>query len=128
MQILINRDGQQHGPYTVEQAQAYLATGQLQPADNAWAQGQPAWQPLSALLAQLAPPPATASPPPSPGAAPMVGSACPQCQAPATTGQVICKACGFNLQTRQSTAVIRVPPHMQQPAASPQPGARPPAG
>ena len=54
MQILINRDGQQHGPYTVEQAQTYLATGQVQPADNAWAQGQPAWQPLAALLAQLA--------------------------------------------------------------------------
>ena len=30
-------------------------------------------------------------------------------------------ACGFNLQTRQPTAVIQVPPHMQQPAAAPQP-------
>lgn len=63
MQIHISRDGQQSGPYTIEDARQYLANGQLLANDLAWHKGAADWVPLSQLLEQNA-----AALPPVPGA------------------------------------------------------------
>jgi len=39
MQIYINRDGQQFGPFTIEQVNEGLAAGQLLPTDFAFFEG-----------------------------------------------------------------------------------------
>ena len=44
--IHISRDGQQFGPYTVEDAQTHLASGALLATDQAWYEGAPDWMPL----------------------------------------------------------------------------------
>ncbi len=41
--IHVMRDGQQFGPYTLEDLNAYLAQGSLLPTDQAWWEGAPAW-------------------------------------------------------------------------------------
>lgn len=73
MQIYISRNGQQYGPYSEEQARAYLASGELQPGDLAWAEGRGDWQPLSALLGP-GPQPAAGMPPPPPPQRPSGGN------------------------------------------------------
>jgi len=72
MQITISRNGQQFGPYTEEQARAYVQQGQLQASDLAWTEGQSGWVPLSTLLQGIAPAPGSVPPPP-PAAAPSGG-------------------------------------------------------
>ena len=47
MMIHISRDGEQFGPYTLEDANSYLAQGSLLPTDQAWYEGAPDWMPLS---------------------------------------------------------------------------------
>ena len=56
MQIHINRNGQQMGPYTWEEVQSYLAQGSLLPTDTAWYEGLETWVPLSQLVPQQAAP------------------------------------------------------------------------
>ena len=46
MMIHVSRDGEQFGPYTLEDANAYLAQGLLLPTDQAWYEGAPDWMPL----------------------------------------------------------------------------------
>ncbi|MBG85707.1 MAG: hypothetical protein CMO80_02260 [Verrucomicrobiales bacterium] len=46
MQIHINRDGQDYGPYTIEQVNQYLLDGSVIPTDMAWHDGLPDWVPL----------------------------------------------------------------------------------
>tara|TARA_Y100001934_G_scaffold270834_1_gene356363 strand:+ start:128 stop:1909 length:1782 start_codon:yes stop_codon:yes gene_type:complete len=84
MNIHISRDGQQFGPYTLEDAQAHLASGSLLPHDLAWVDGATEWRPLSEVVAGGA-------------VLPVGGIACPKCQAPLEADQVICMACGYNL-------------------------------
>ena len=43
MLIHINRDGEQFGPYTLEDLNVYLAQGALFPTDLAWWDGAPGW-------------------------------------------------------------------------------------
>jgi hypothetical protein len=68
--LTISRDGQQYGPYTLEQATGYLAAGTLLPTDLAWNPAANAWVPLAQIpgihgsAAPSLPPP----PPPAPGA------------------------------------------------------------
>ena len=55
--IHILRDGQQFGPYSLEEVNTFLADGSLLPSDQAWYEGAPEWIPLTevpgvALLAQ----------------------------------------------------------------------------
>ena len=55
--IHILRDGQQFGPYSLEEINAFLADGSLLPSDQAWYEGAPEWIPLTevpgvALLSQ----------------------------------------------------------------------------
>lgn len=46
MQIHIHRDGQDFGPYTIDQVNQYLLDGTIVPTDMAWADGFPDWTPL----------------------------------------------------------------------------------
>jgi hypothetical protein len=78
MNISIHRDGQQYGPYTLEQVQQHVADGTLLPAtDLAWCEGMTEWEPLQSVVARLVPapppvpqslvpPPLESSPPTSP--------------------------------------------------------------
>ncbi len=46
MMIHVMRDGQQFGPYTLEDLNSYLAQGTLLLTDQAWWEGTPAWVPM----------------------------------------------------------------------------------
>ncbi len=63
-------NGQQAGPFTIEQMQAGLANGQMQPTDMVWTAGMTAWAPANSVpaLAPLfaVPPPLPQDPPPMP--------------------------------------------------------------
>ena len=50
MKYLIHRAGQQYGPYTVEQLRQFIASGNILLSDLAWAEGMPAWAPVSQIL------------------------------------------------------------------------------
>ena len=62
MQVTINRDGQQYGPYPIEDAAAHLATGGLLPTDWAWAEGMTDWAPLGEVVAAMQAPEPVAAP------------------------------------------------------------------
>ena len=47
MSFLISKDGQQIGPFTVEQVNSQLAGGMLDPTDLCWAEGFEDWYPLN---------------------------------------------------------------------------------
>ena len=52
MQMHLFRDGQQHGPYTLEQMQAMATQGQLLPADLATYEGASGWMPVQQAIEQ----------------------------------------------------------------------------
>ena len=56
MNITIARNGQQFGPYTIEQVNAFIASGQILYSDMALQEGASQWLPLSTVLG-VAPPP-----------------------------------------------------------------------
>jgi uncharacterized RDD family membrane protein YckC/Tfp pilus assembly major pilin PilA len=64
MQIHINRDGQNYGPYSLDEVRQYLASGNLIATDLAWFEGASGWMPLSQVpgVAPSARPAAQASP------------------------------------------------------------------
>lgn len=66
-QYYVAQDGQQLGPFTMEQLQQMAASGQLTPQTYVWKQGLPNWMPASQVpeLGQLFG--ATPPPPPPPG-------------------------------------------------------------
>lgn len=51
LQILISRDGKEFGPYTMVEVRDYLKTGELEPNDFAWHEGEAEWKPLNELSA-----------------------------------------------------------------------------
>ena len=55
MPIYIHRDGQQFGPFSVEQARDYLESGNLVAEDLAWFDGAPEWMPLGQIPGLLTP-------------------------------------------------------------------------
>ena len=55
MDIYINKDGQQYGPYTLDQVNEYLAQGSLQTTDPAWHDGLAEWCPLSQIAGVVDP-------------------------------------------------------------------------
>ena len=65
MEIHITKDGQQYGPYTLEEVNAQLAGGGLSPDDLAWHEGAPGWIMLSAVEGVVARAPER-QPPPAP--------------------------------------------------------------
>ncbi len=46
MQIHINRDGQNFGPYSLDEVRQYVASGNIVLTDLAWYEGAPGWVPL----------------------------------------------------------------------------------
>ena len=49
MQIYISRDGEQNGPYSIEDVNAYLKDGALLPTDLACQEGMDEWVPISQI-------------------------------------------------------------------------------
>jgi len=119
MQIHVNKNGQQIGPYALEQVNQYLEQGSLLPTDPAWHEGLAGWVPLNQVegvgpgasapppfdpdaFGASPPPPGTPSPepnqPPSASSPPVaMGSICPQCSVAVQPGQVVCMNCGSHL-------------------------------
>jgi hypothetical protein len=70
MQIYVARDGKQLGPFSLEEINRQLASGELKPSENAWYEGAAGWAPVSSVpgvSATAAPsvaqtPPATTTP------------------------------------------------------------------
>lgn len=55
MQIYVGKDSRKLGPFTKEQIQAMLASGEVSLSDNAWSEGHDTWQPLHLILGVHAP-------------------------------------------------------------------------
>ena len=49
MRILVHRNGQQLGPFTLEEVRTYLANGSIAPGDLAWQEGTTEWVPVISL-------------------------------------------------------------------------------
>ena len=69
MQILIQKNGNQIGPFPVSQVAEMLESGQVTGTDLAWSEGMETWKPLSSFP-QLK----TVTPPPLPDMAPVLPS------------------------------------------------------
>lgn len=52
MEIYVNRNGQQFGPYSEEQVRENLAIGMLSPDDLAWHKGLAEWQAVGQVVPQ----------------------------------------------------------------------------
>lgn len=50
MQLLVHRNGEQLGPFTIEEARGLVSRGHVGLDDLAWHQGLPTWVPLRTLL------------------------------------------------------------------------------
>jgi uncharacterized RDD family membrane protein YckC len=88
MQIHINRDGQNYGPYSLDEARQYLASGNLIETDLAWFEGAANWMPLSQVPGVA---PARAA---APQAAPVAASRPPAAAAPAAAAVAASAALG----------------------------------
>jgi membrane protease subunit (stomatin/prohibitin family) len=77
----VEMGGQAQGPFTVEQIQAGVANGQVQPTSLVWANGMPSWVAANTVPALQA---LFAAPPPLPPAAPPAGGPPPAPPAPPT--------------------------------------------
>ena len=77
MKIYIAKNGQQTGPFTIEQVRASIANATVSLSDLAWHEALSGWVPLSGIpelqLSTPPPVPATASTPPVPIPAPVPG-------------------------------------------------------
>jgi GYF domain 2 len=71
MPYTVSRNGQTYGPYTLEDLQRYVASGNILPSDMAKSDDMPDWLPVAQILGTPAAPPAfvppasTAYPPPT---------------------------------------------------------------
>jgi len=74
MYLYVSRDGQQYGPYSVEDARAHLVAGSLLPTDSAFLEGMTGWAPLEEVLAVTAQPILSPNPLVPQPASPVVGS------------------------------------------------------
>jgi len=67
MTVFVARDGQQLGPYTIEQLRQMVSQGQFIDTDLAWYEGAPDWMPLAQVLQTLPSAAAAAVPMKHPG-------------------------------------------------------------
>lgn len=72
MQIYVGKNGQQLGPFSLEEVNRKLADGTFAGTDLAWHEGAAGWAPLSGVAGVVIPSPATAS---APAPAPIVAPA-----------------------------------------------------
>jgi hypothetical protein len=89
MQIYIHRNGQKFGPYSVEDANGYISSGNLTAADLAWYDGAADWMPLGqvpGIVAGATRPSAPATSVAQPPVAP-VGAGAARSPAPAVWGE-----------------------------------------
>src|SRR3954468_6650521 len=70
MQIYVGKDGQQLGPFTLEEINRKLADGTFSATDLAWYEGAAGWAPLSGVAGVVIPQAAPATPAPTPAPAP----------------------------------------------------------
>jgi len=63
--IYIDREGEQFGPYSIDQVSSYLGDGSLLVSDMAWHEGLNDWVPVSHIQGVILPK-NRSSPPPSP--------------------------------------------------------------
>jgi hypothetical protein len=63
MHYQISRNGQMYGPYTLEDLERYLASGNVLPTDMAKSEEMPEWVPVSQIVAAAAAPSAGSLPP-----------------------------------------------------------------
>ncbi len=56
MKIFVHKDGQQHGPLTLEELRTSVSSGAFSASDLCWHTGLEGWQPASALLDPQPPP------------------------------------------------------------------------
>ena len=114
MKILIHREGQQFGPYSIAEVQSYLAAGQLQPTDSAWHEGLPDWIPLDQIAGAVGTASAPPPPPPSRLSLPLdsphepkyAKKQCPRCQATVDMDAVLCTNCGTHMAHAQKESVV----------------------
>ena len=60
--IYVSKDGQQCGPFSLEQIRQQVQSGYFSPADSAWRDGMPDWVPIKAIIPQDWVPQKTATP------------------------------------------------------------------
>lgn len=63
MEIFVHKQGQQHGPYTLEQLQNSVSNGTFSTADVCWHSGLEGWHPISSILPATSPLSGSASSP-----------------------------------------------------------------
>src|SRR3954462_7642421 len=68
MQIYIGKNGQQLGPFSLEEINRKLADGTFAGTDLAWYEGAAGWTPLAGVAGVGIPPTSPASPAPAPAA------------------------------------------------------------
>lgn len=110
MNLLIRHNGQEYGPYSLEEVSTYLGAGSFQMSDLARREGTTDWQPLSAITGLLGsvPPPLPPHQPP-----PLPQPAFPSFPQPRTSGLsnalLICGGVGFAILAVAILAGIMVP-------------------
>ena len=70
MQIYVGKNGQQLGPFSLEEINRKLADGTFAGTDLAWYEGAAGWAPLSGVAGVVIPPTSPAAPAPSPAPTP----------------------------------------------------------
>ncbi|PYI94131.1 MAG: hypothetical protein DME97_04505 [Verrucomicrobia bacterium] len=70
MEIYVGKNGQQLGPFSLEEVNRKLADGTFAASDLAWYEGAAGWAPLSSVAGVVIPPSAAASPAPTPAPTP----------------------------------------------------------
>src|SRR5216110_2023962 len=70
MQIYVGKNGQQLGPFSLEEVNRKLADRTFVGTDLAWYEGAAGWAPLSGVAGVVIPPASPATPTPAPIAAP----------------------------------------------------------
>ena len=70
MQIYVGKNGQQLGPFSIEEVNRKLADGTFAASDLAWYEGAAGWAPLSSVAGVVIPPLAAATPAPVSAPAP----------------------------------------------------------
>ena len=68
MSLLINKDGKQLGPYSLDEARALVRSGRLDESDWAWLDGATEWVALKDVPGYSSPKPAPSAPPAQPSA------------------------------------------------------------
>jgi hypothetical protein len=94
MHYQISRNGQEYGPYTLEDLQRYLASGNVLPTDLAKGDTMTEWVTVSALLASASP-----SGGATPGSQPAAGSAAAYTNVGTVTGSAAGGYSGFDYGT-----------------------------